>query len=136
MKHLIRAAIEVRLATWAALQTPALPIAWEGWAFSPNGTYLRVDMNTAEPDDPALGQGLQRHRGVYQVSVFVPTGSGPVTAESKAADIAALFARGTVMNQGSTKVEIYRTPQVGRLMPDGPYSFVPVTIWYRADIFA
>ena len=136
MKHLIRAALEVRLATWAAQQTPALPVAWEDRPFSPSGPYLRVSMLPAEPDDPVLGQGLQRHQGVYQVSVFVPAGSGPVTAESKAANIAALYARGTVMTQGTTRVVIDRTPQVGRLMPDGPYSFIPVSIRYRADIFA
>lgn len=135
MKQKIRAAIESRLNTWASGQS--LPIAWEDRPFTPPaGMHLRVWMMPADTDDPALGSTLQRHEGIYQVSIYAASGAGTGALEIKAGLLATEFKRGTVMTFSGTRVTIDQTPSIGQARPDGAYTFVPVLIRYRADIFA
>lgn len=93
MKAIIRAAFEKTLADWAAAQTPAIPVAYENVAFKPpaTGPYLRCFLLPADTVDNTLAGQMSEYRGLFQVNVVFPAGTGPVGAEVLTAAIAALF---------------------------------------------
>jgi hypothetical protein len=139
MKSQIRGAIESKLGAWAAARAPALAIGWENVAFVPPAPpYLRGFLMTAEPQNPALGVSLQRHTGIYQVSVYGPEGEGAGATERLAGEIAELFRRGAGAHDaaGTIQVLFERTPAIGpsQSQNDGTF-FLPVSIRYRADAF-
>lgn len=83
----IRTAFETKIATWAAAQSPALTVAWENKAFTPPaGAYCRASLIPGRTASRDLG-GLNRsYTGVFQVSLYLPTGTlsqpGAVLADS------------------------------------------------------
>lgn len=93
MKAIIRAAFEKTLADWAAAQTPAIPVAFENVAFKPpaTGPYLRCFLLPADTVDNTMAGQLSEYRGLFQVSVVCPAGTGPTAAEALTAAITALY---------------------------------------------
>ena len=88
----IRTALETVLSTWAAAQSPAIPVAWENVEFTqPEGRYLRAFLLPAQTISADIGRANRRYAGVFQVSVVMPLGDGPVPAEVIVASLAALF---------------------------------------------
>ncbi len=134
----VRAAIEGRLKAWAAEQVPPIKIAFQNVAFTPtSGTsYLRGTIIPAQTKNQSVG-GLHKHyHGMYQVSVYVPEGSGPGDAETLTKAIEVLFKCPTTIVQSGRNVNVLRTPAVAQGMPDGSGFFMtPVTIWYDMDDF-
>lgn len=132
----IRYLIETRLANWASTRSPALPVAWEGHSFTPPaGIYLQAFMLPANTGSDDL-QGAHRvYRGVYQVSINCPSGSGSGAAGGIADEIAALFPMNLRLSIVSPAFSVtINSPcsagpgQVG----DGRY-VVPISFLYRAD---
>lgn len=71
----IRAALESRLATWAAGQ--GLAVAWSGVPFDPPPvTHLRAHLLPASVDGNDIAGLHREYRGVWQVSVHLPAGTG------------------------------------------------------------
>lgn len=93
MKAVIRAAFEKTLADWAAAQTPAIPVAYENVAFKPPavGPYLRCFLLPTDTVDNTLAGQLSEYRGLFQVNVVCPAGTGPTDAEAITAGISALY---------------------------------------------
>lgn len=93
MKSIIRAAFEKTLADWAGAQTPPIPVAFENVAFTPptNAPYLRCFLLPADTVDNTMAGQLSEYRGLFQVNVVYPAGSGPINAELLTAAIAALY---------------------------------------------
>ena len=105
MKSTIRAAFEKKLADWAALQTPKVPVAYENVAFKPptSGPYLRCFLLPADTTDDTLDGALSEYRGLFQINVVYPAGSGPAGADALAASIAALYpAKSRLSHAGKT----------------------------------
>lgn len=134
MKDIIRAAFERTLADWAAAQTPAIPVAFENVAFKPpaTGPYLRCFLLPADTVDNTMAGQLSEYRGLFQVNVVCPAGTGPTAAEALTAAIAALYpARGRLSYSG--KAVLIATPMRERpAMQDTSTYTIPMDCRYMA----
>ena len=131
----IRAALESRLATWAAARSPALRVTYENVPFSPASgeTYLAAYMlpaNTATEDLEGTHRG---YRGVFQVSIIAPINVGPGAADGIAAELDALFPVNGRYTSGGVTVQIVSAASVAVAIPDPDRYTAPVSITYRAD---
>lgn len=128
----IRAAIESRLAAWVALQSPAIPVAWQNLAFTPptvtatNSTYIRPFLMPAGRSGMSLCD--VEEAGVYQVSIYSKANVGPGAAEALAQSLCAYFAPSQYTG---FRVQIPPYFAQGTNTDDGRY-FTPVSIFYRA----
>lgn len=135
----IRAAIEGRLKTWAAAQTPPIPIAFENVSYAPETgkRYLRGLLMPADTQNPSQGGKHKHYHGIYQVSVYVPTGGGPGDTEAITGPIEALFACPTTIVKNGLNVNINQTPAISRGLPDGAgFHMTPITIKYDVNSFS
>lgn len=130
----IRALLEGRLNTWAAAQTPAIPVAWQNVPFTPpTGRFLRAWIMPAETGSETLDGAHRRYTGVFQVSVYVAQGTGPGAAETIAEAIAALYPMNDVLDTTAIAVQITAPMSIAQgFNSDGRY-VVPVSCRYRAD---
>ncbi len=71
-----------------------LPVAWENTSFTPpgDGVYLEADFLPAENEDFTIQGSVTLKRGIYQVTVVTPIGSGTQKAEKLASGIVDAFA--------------------------------------------
>ncbi len=116
---LVRAAFEVRLAAWAAAQSPAIPVAYQLKTFTPPTTrYVRAWLLPA-PTNSVDITGLHReYKGVFQVDICTPAdGQGTGAANALAASLDAYFPLTGPMTQGSIKV--YVTAPMSATQPRG-----------------
>jgi len=131
----IHGALASHLATFAAAQTPALPVAYENRDFDPpEGVYLREHLLPAEPAAAALGTDApNRHRGILQVDVLgeAGQGSGPVSIIVDA--LTAHFKRGTKLPLGDSEIAIERAYPGPAMQDNGRYR-VPVNITFYAYV--
>lgn len=136
-QKIIRTALEGRLNTWAAAQTPAVPVAFENIAYTPtNGArYIRVRMVPAETANPTMATDHRRLIGLMQVDIVVPIGNGMGAAETLAEAIVAQFPRGLSLIQSGKKIHIDQSPSIGPALVENGWSFVPVSVRYRLDTF-
>lgn len=127
---LIQAALEQRLATL----TPAMATAYENATFTPvTGTpYQRINMLVNRPVDHAVTMDVTEQRGIFQVSLFYPQGTGRGAAQARAELIKALFKPPLTLTNGAVKVEINKTVHIGGGMPDGDRWMVPVSIYWQS----
>lgn len=127
---LIQAALEQRLATL----TPAMATAYENASFTPvTGTpYQRISMLVNRPVDHAVTMDVTEQRGIFQVSLFYPQGTGRGAAQARAELITALFKPPLTLTNGAVKVEINKTVHIGGGMPDGDRWMVPVSIYWQS----
>lgn len=128
--QLIQAALETRLATL----TPALATAYENTVFAPvtGVPYQRINMLVNRPVDHALTMDVTEERGIFQVSLFYPQGTGRGAAQARAELIKALFKPPLALINGAVKVELVKTVHVGGGMPDGDRWMVPVSIYWQS----
>jgi hypothetical protein len=78
--------------------TGDLPVAWEGTCYTPEPgqAFLKPHFLPATPFQATLGEnGLNRHAGVFQVSVVYPLGEGWGEPLTTAETVVELFKRGT-----------------------------------------
>jgi hypothetical protein len=131
---LIRAAFESRLATWAAAQSPAIPVAYENVNFTPPaGRYVRCFILPANTQSETL-DGIHRKRmGIFQVDLCMPNGSGAGAAIALAASLDAAFPLTAPMTQSTLKIFLLSpmSPAAAIQRPD--HFVVPVSCAYRAD---
>ena len=132
MSNAARVELETRLAAFAAAQTPALPIAWEGVPFTKpsTGGYLEAFLLSANTINPTVDGKRKRDLGIFQVIVYFPDGSGVGTLETVAQGIVDAF---PVVPQSSTVV-ITNTPSTTHTTPDtSGWRWLPVSIPYRIE---
>lgn len=127
---LIQAALEQRLATL----TPAMATAYENATFTPvtGVAYQRINMLVNRPVDHAVTMDVTEQRGIFQVSLFYPQGTGRGAAQARAELIKALFKPPLTLTNGAVKVEINKTAHIGGGMPDGDRWMVPVSIYWQS----
>ncbi|MGY3265801.1 phage tail terminator-like protein [Lysobacter sp. HA35] len=130
---LVRAALETRLATWAAARTPALPVAFENAKAGPALPYLRVNLLRATTTSATLDGAHRAYRGLLQVSIVAPIDAGPGVAEGIADEIAALFPVNQAMTASGLTVRTIGPASVAPALQHESDYTVPVSIPYRTD---
>ena len=132
---LAKAALEARV---VAIASP-LPTRWENVVFVPptdGSAFQHVDIISAPPDNPTLGDGFYRELGLMQVTLSYPLGNGSGACYAKAEAIRAWFPRGLTLTSGGITVHIQRTPAIGPKLPSTDRFVLPVTVRWCADVFA
>lgn len=129
---MIRSLYESRLAAYAA--SKSLTVAWENVSTNqPNGDYLRSNLLPAPTGSDDLAGDHRVYEGVYQVSVFVPMGGGPVRAANLAEELIALFPLNLRLTLGGFTVQIITPCSEGPPIQTGTHFMIPVSFNYRAD---
>ena len=133
---LIRKALESTLATWAAAQTPAIPVAWENVEFAqPAGRYLRAFLLPATTTSADLGRANRRYVGVFQISVVMPAGTGPGAADAIVSALAALFSPSAPIVESGLSVWPSQPLSAGPAIPEPDRFAVPCSVPYIADTY-
>jgi hypothetical protein len=129
----IRKCFEKRL----ALMSPALATQPEGTEYTPTiGTpFQKTYLLPADPDNASLGDGYYREVGLYQITLRYPPNKGAGDAEARAEAIKTHFKRGTSMTENSQTVLVTRTPAIAPAFMEGERYCVPVSIYYRSEVF-
>lgn len=127
----IRAAFVTKLQAF-----PSLPsVAWENVPFTPAAgvTYIQPFLLPGEPFQAEIGtNGINRHSGVYQISVFYPAGQGVAALNTLTADLCDHFKRGTSLAYSGVTVTVqkaYPSPA----MQETDRVHIPITIQFRCD---
>jgi hypothetical protein len=114
----------------------ALPlVAWENISFTPDpeAPYLKPALLPGEPSQAEIGtNGQNRHPGVYQISVFAPSGTGCATLNALRDALCDHFKRGTQLTYGDITVTVQKA-YPGPTMQEPGWQQVPITILFRAD---
>lgn len=131
----VRAALEGRLATWAAARSPALRVAYENAPFTPNSgeTYLRAFVLTADTTSAFIEGTDRTYRGVFQVSIVRPINGGPGASAGIVDELNTLFPVTGRYTSGGVTVQIITPASAAPALQDASEYVVPVSIQYRAD---
>jgi hypothetical protein len=131
----IRSIYESRLADWATAQSPALRIAYEGVAFTPNAdeTYFRAYTLPAGTSSNTLAGDHHAYTGVFQVSVVTPSGTGPGKAEALVDELAELFPIYLRLQRGDFEVIVLTPVEPSPGIAEGTNYTVATSFQYRAD---
>jgi hypothetical protein len=129
----IRQAFEARLKAWADARVPPLPVAWQNVAFDPPaGTYLESFLLPAGKLSRSLDGSVKVYRGVFQVTVVLPAGTGPGAAEAIESELETLFAESAPMQQGSLRIHVTSPMSSSPAIQREERYAVPVSAAYTA----
>lgn len=135
----VQGLLDGHLRDFAAAQTPATNVAWEGIKFSPpaKAHYLRPHFLPASLRMAALGVEAQDiQRGIYQVDIMDVPGSGRGNRVAVADALRAHFARGLKIEgeeYGPTGAVVHiESTSIGPVMVDDTRFKLPVSIVFRA----
>jgi len=128
-------ALDTRLQ--ALVFSPAIPISFPNRTFTPSGAYLRTwwlpsPTETLGGTTPVTAP--LDYKGIYQVSVFWPIGSGSTPIMEVASAIAAHFKRGTKLSHDGIDVWMDDPPSVGPMIQESNVLQLPVSVPYRAFV--
>lgn len=126
-----RSEIETRVATWAAAQSPPIPVAYENIKFVKplSGCYLEIYLLGDNTKSRDLTAERQRTTGMFQVSCYAPLNTGMAKVESLAASIVALFP--VIPKTGTVSIETPLSGSAGYV--DDTFICIPVTGRYRVE---
>ena len=128
----IRAAFETRLAAWA--KKKRLPVVWQNHGQQlPAGDHLRASLLPANTLSLDLAGQHRGYRGVFQVSVFCTTGTGPAKAERLVQELDELFPAAMLMQQGGLEVRTLSPMSASAAIQETDWYSVPVSCRYAAD---
>jgi len=127
----IRSAFVTRLQSF-----PALPsVAWENIAFTPltGVPYLRPALLPGEPTQAEIGTaGANRHTGIYQISIYAPTGAGLAAINALRDGLIDHFKRGTTLAYSGLTIRVEKA-FTGPTMQETDWLHIPISIRYRVD---
>lgn len=130
---LIRAAIETRVAAWAAGRQPALPVCYENTSAAPAKPYARVTLLPATTENLFVKGNHRLRSGVCQVALILPPGVGTAQADALAASLDAAFPLNVALVQGGVKVVLMSPFSRGPAIPEADAYYVPISCTYRSD---
>lgn len=132
----IRAAIESRLATWAAAQSPPIPIAYQNAPFSApsTGPHLRAFLLPAESISPFLEGGATTYIGVYQITACTPESTGPAAAETIIAALELLFPANLRITHSAVTAVVTAPVSASPADTEPGLYVIPCRFRYRADV--
>ncbi|KDD89735.1 hypothetical protein L519_2179 [Bordetella bronchiseptica MBORD678] len=136
-QDLIRAAFEKRLNDWAKARAPALAVAWQNTKFTPptNAMYLRAYVMPAATISRDAAGDHRQYRGLFQVNVVLPIGSGSRAAEQIGAELDALFPVNLTIASGGLAVRV-RTPiSSGQPTTGDADHTVPISLGYDVQFY-
>lgn len=133
MSENIRSALEVHLND----MSPALPTAWENFAYTPETgvAYQSARLIWAQPDNTVLGCDYRREQGILQIDLYYPLNTGPAAAHARADAIRDHFKRATDLTFSGVGVRIPRTPSKTTLGAQDDRYRVVVSIPFYAELF-
>lgn len=128
----IRAALEMRLGT----VTPVMATAFENKTYLPVAgvPYQRAYLLPNTPNDSQIGSQTHLERGIFQVTICYPMGSGSAACETRAQLVKDAFKRGTSMVEGGVTVIIMNAPSVSSAMIDGDRFCIPISMRYQCQV--
>ena len=126
----VRAALESRLNGIS----PAVATAWENVPYSPTvGTaWQRVNLMVNTPVDYAVSSDVVEQRGILQVTLYYPQGTGSATAAARAQAVADRFAPVQTLTSGGTNVEVLSTAHIGTASAVDDWFVIPVSVPWRS----
>ena len=128
----IRGDIESRLLSFAAAQTPPIPVALEGVPLTrpTNSTfYFELFFLPSTTTTVTLGARHIRQRGMVQINVWTVDGHGSGALEAMADQVAALYP--VVPITQNTIITKY--PATGVQRQDSTWRCIPVYVSYRQE---
>ena len=105
----VQAALDGHLMSW--IDSGSLECAWLGIAYEPTKgqPWARPVLMPSEPRTAGIGpSGLIEHLGIYQVSLFYPSGQGTGAIRDAADSLLSHFKQGTVLTYDLQEVGITR----------------------------
>lgn len=128
----IRAALETTLNAIS----PALLTIWENTEGTPvNGTaYQRVFLLPGPPLNLEIGPSYTE-RGIFQVNLNYPLGTGPAAATARAEAIRAAFKFASTHTASGVTVLVTATPEIGPARTEDDLYFLPVRVRFEAQIY-
>lgn len=128
-QELIRQAFETRLNTWAVAQ--GLDVAWENVRFEPvaGDAYVRANLLPGRTKSLFLNEAGRDYRGIFQVTLCMPLGEGPGTAEALVASLSSTFAGS--FTEGAIRVVLPSPLSAAPALPVADRYEVPVSAEYR-----
>lgn len=125
----ISAALEKKLAALGAFATAA-----ENVVFTPvNGVpYQILNLLINNPVDHAVNFDITEQRGIFQISLMYPLGTGRGAAQARAQAIADHFKPAQDLVEAGTKVEIRQTVKIGQGYEDEGRWRVPVSVYWNS----
>lgn len=126
----VRSDIETRLRTWAAEQTPKLPVEFENVAFNKPTTtgYLQIFFLVKDTVNADVSAESERETGMFQINVCMLQGKGTKDTETAIEGLKAAF---PVLPK-TNPVSIERPPtQSGGYNRDDGFYITALTFSYR-----
>ena len=110
-------------------------VSWPGAEFVPEaGTWLGVTIHYTGVDQITLGDaGLNRYTGFLRVDVNTPAGNGLAEPLNMAAEVVALFRRGTEIQIDGRWIRAILPPQLSDPLEFNGWIRVPVTVRWQSD---
>lgn len=128
----IRSLLEQRLKAWADARP--IPVAWDNVKLTPpTGPYIRATLLPADTTSIDLEGAHRGYMGLFQLSVHVPLGNGPNTAETLAEELSELFPMALRLESGAFWVQITSPCSQYPGLTGETHYMVPVRFRYRAD---
>lgn len=133
---ILRKALETKLQSFAT-SNGDIPIAWEDVEFNPVGkpVFIRSEVFKSETLNVTLGDQHYRAVGYLQLSVGVPSGSGPKVAEDLCDKLIVEFARGKEVLRDGLYVTFPKTPYAISAFTTSVTRYYPIIIRYSLDVF-
>lgn len=127
----IRKALEARL-----FSSPGqLPTVWQNKppvdGFNASAPHQKAFLLPSENKSYGLKEKTTLHRGIFQVNLCYPSGTGAALVEARGAVLQAHFAPGTELTADGVKVRIRGKPSIAGPVSSSPY-VVPVSIRYES----
>ena len=120
----------------AIVIAPAV-INWENSKYVPlDGIpYLDVMLMMGKPDNPTIGPGFHRDKGIFQVMLQYPFGPGPAATDAMSDLIIASFPKGRSWSATKITLTIAATPYASPGRVDGNRWALPIRVPFFANVF-
>ena len=127
----IRSEFEIKLAAFAASQSPVVLVAYEGVPFNkpPSGLWIQCFLVSSNTINPTVDANRGRTTGIYQVNCWGRDGRGSKETDDLASKVVALFP--VYPKYGTVSIE--QIPNSAAAYTDTDYRVVPVRIRYRTE---
>lgn len=130
----IRQEVESAIAAFASAQSPAIPVAYEGVAFTKpvNAPYLEVVFLSNNVMNATVDAQRQRVVGSFQINVYMVNGKGMKQLDTLTSAIAEMFPVADKARYSTFSVE--QPANVSPPMTDAAFRVAAVRIQYRQEL--
>lgn len=119
--------------------SPAIPVAYPNVTFPAASSqakpdiYLEARLMRAGSQPVGISEWNELP-GILQVDVVYKSQDGELKPLQIADAVAAWFAKGTRLVNGSVQVDVYERPSIASAISDAPYMRIPVSVRYRSFV--